>query len=331
MNKRNTNAYKNVKKALDTLKEIEGCFKKILKEYDNGTSTPPSQVCAQNGIDYSRLKRLLNSEIFNNIYTDELIRSSDLQLPEMDPYEMLYRAVLKIDDTTPVEFPVDLIQTVDWLLENVLIEKERNVIILRFGFSEDDGFVSLEETGKTLGLSTERVRQIEARSLRLLRHPNKSKLLKDGLTKAKELDEMKKMTIRHIKEESSKRLKEYEKELENKNYNINGVNIPDLIVTLKQVGIDELDLSPRPYNALLRHNNASSHHRVRNIYDLIVISGYEFVRIRDLGKVSQKEVIEKLNQYLCKFNTTRDELRELLGVDDESDKIINHYHGDWTE
>ena len=89
MNKRNTNAYKNVKKALDTLKEIEGCFKKILKEYDNGTSTPPSQVCAQNGIDYSRLKRLLNSEIFNNIYADELIRSSDLQLPE---YNLLYRA-----------------------------------------------------------------------------------------------------------------------------------------------------------------------------------------------------------------------------------------------
>ena len=34
---------------------------------------------------------------------------------------------------------------------------------------------------------------------------------------------------------------------------------------------------------------------------------------------------------ISKFNTTRDELRELLGVDDESDKIINHYHGDWTE
>lgn len=325
MNKRNLTAYNNVKTALESLKKIESCFEKILKEYNEGTSTPPSQVCAENGIDYPRLKILLNSHAFNNIYTDGLIKPSNLQLPEMDPYEKLYREVLQIDDNIAVEFPADLIQTVDWLLDNVLIEKERKVIILRFGFSEDDGFATLEETGKSLGLSTERVRQIERRSIRLLRHPNKARILKDGIIKSKEDDEVKEMKLKYAKEESKKRLKEYEEEAENKNCSINGVDIPDLIVALKQRGIDELELSVRPFNALLRHN-------IRNMYDLVVIPNYEFEnRIRDLGKISQKEVIEKLNQYLNKFNTTRDEVREILGVDDESDKIINRYHGDWTE
>ena len=63
MNKRNLKAYNNIKTALESLKKIEFCFKNILKEFDKGTPTPPSQVCAQNEIDYSRLKRLLKSLI----------------------------------------------------------------------------------------------------------------------------------------------------------------------------------------------------------------------------------------------------------------------------
>lgn len=58
-----------------------------MKEFDEGTSAPPSQVCAENGIDYSRLKILLKSYAFNNIYTHGLIKPSNLELPEMDPYE----------------------------------------------------------------------------------------------------------------------------------------------------------------------------------------------------------------------------------------------------
>lgn len=324
-NKRNSKAYESVKTALETLEKIEFCFEKILKEFDEGTSAPPSQVCAENGIVYSRLKILLKSYAFNNIYTHGLIKPSNLELPEMDPYEKLYREVFQIKDNIPAEFPVDLIQTVDWILDNVLNKQQREVIILRFGFSEDDGFLTYEETGKSIGISGERVRQIEAKAIRQLRYPEKSKLLRDGMIKTKELEAIKEMTLKRAKEESEKRLRESEKDVENKNYNIDGVDIPDLIIALKQRSISELDLTVRAFNALLGHN-------IRNIYDLVVIENYEFRRrIRNLGKVSQKEVIEKLNQYLNKFGTTRDGIREILGVDDESDRIINHYHGDWTE
>ncbi|KRO00514.1 RNA polymerase sigma factor RpoD [Companilactobacillus kimchiensis] len=68
-------------------------------------------------------------------------------------------------------------------LENVLdtlTDREENVLRLRFGL--DDGRTrTLEEVGKVFGVTRERIRQIEAKALRKLRHPSRSKQLKDFL------------------------------------------------------------------------------------------------------------------------------------------------------
>ena len=68
-------------------------------------------------------------------------------------------------------------------LEDVLetlTDREENVLRLRFGL--DDGRNrTLEEVGKVFGVTRERIRQIEAKALRKLRHPSRSKQLKDFL------------------------------------------------------------------------------------------------------------------------------------------------------
>ena len=62
-----------------------------------------------------------------------------------------------------------------------LTERERQVVKLRFGL-EDRRARTLEEVGKEFNVTRERIRQIEAKALRKLRHPSRSKRLKDFLT-----------------------------------------------------------------------------------------------------------------------------------------------------
>lgn len=63
---------------------------------------------------------------------------------------------------------------------SLLTEREQKVIRLRFGL--DDGKVrTLEEVGKVFDVTRERIRQIEAKALRKLRHPKRSEKLKDFL------------------------------------------------------------------------------------------------------------------------------------------------------
>ncbi|MGB9847447.1 MAG: sigma-70 family RNA polymerase sigma factor, partial [Desulfotomaculales bacterium] len=61
-----------------------------------------------------------------------------------------------------------------------LTDREQKVLRLRFGL--DDGRArTLEEVGQRFGVTRERIRQIEAKTLRKLRHPSRSKKLKDYL------------------------------------------------------------------------------------------------------------------------------------------------------
>lgn len=79
------------------------------------------------------------------------------------------------DAATTTMLRDQLFQTLD-----LLSEREEKVIRLRFGL--DDGKVrTLEEVGKVFDVTRERIRQIEAKALRKLRHPKRSDKLKDFL------------------------------------------------------------------------------------------------------------------------------------------------------
>ena len=82
-----------------------------------------------------------------------------------------------------IENPVDYITRVvlreqlDEVLDT-LTDREENVLRLRFGL--DDGKMrTLEDVGKVFNVTRERIRQIEAKALRKLRHPSRSKPLRD--------------------------------------------------------------------------------------------------------------------------------------------------------
>ena len=81
----------------------------------------------------------------------------------------------------PVNFAMDVLLH-DQLIEVIksLTEREQKVILLRFGL-EDGKPRTLEEVGKVFVITRERIRQIEAKALRKLRNPSKTKRLKDFL------------------------------------------------------------------------------------------------------------------------------------------------------
>ena len=59
-------------------------------------------------------------------------------------------------------------------------KREEKVLKLRFGLEDGRGR-TLEEVGKMFDVTRERIRQIEAKALRKLRHPSRSKKLRDYL------------------------------------------------------------------------------------------------------------------------------------------------------
>lgn len=87
------------------------------------------------------------------------------------------------DDNVPVPADAAAFTLLKEQLEEVLgtlTEREQKVLILRFGL-EDGRARTLEEVGKEFNVTRERIRQIEAKALRKLRHPSRSRKLKDYL------------------------------------------------------------------------------------------------------------------------------------------------------
>ncbi|MGY3725312.1 RNA polymerase primary sigma factor [Granulicatella balaenopterae] len=71
-------------------------------------------------------------------------------------------------------------EQLDEVLEQ-LTDREENVLRLRFGLDKNGEIRTLEQVGQVFGVTRERIRQIEAKALRKLRHPSRSKQLRDFL------------------------------------------------------------------------------------------------------------------------------------------------------
>jgi len=81
------------------------------------------------------------------------------------PMEMTYQAMMR--------------EQIDEVLAT-LSPREARILRMRFGLDSGRAY-TLEEVGLKFGLTRERIRQIEGKALRQLRHPHKARLLKDYL------------------------------------------------------------------------------------------------------------------------------------------------------
>lgn len=89
------------------------------------------------------------------------------------------------DSLTPDQFVEKSLrgEHIDDILKKFLQEKEEKIIRMRYGLTPYSKEMTLEEVGKEFGITRERVRQIEAKALRKIKHPSKSGILK-GFTES---------------------------------------------------------------------------------------------------------------------------------------------------
>ena len=115
----------------------------------------------------------VQNTLLNNTSLDTPIgEDGDTALLDMIPED----SVLSVEDQVAASVLGNIINE---LLET-LTERQRKVLELRFGL-KDGRERTLEEVGQVFGVTRERIRQIEAKALRKLRHPSRSRKIKDFL------------------------------------------------------------------------------------------------------------------------------------------------------
>lgn len=145
--------------------------------------------------------------------------------------------------------------------------------------------LNLQEIGKEIGLTKERIRQIINKGIRRLSHPSRLKILVEGYKNIKEV----KSLNENIQNELIRLRKEYAELLQIKTKEDISEEIKEVLTKPSSILIEELDLSSRIYNCLKRAN-------LNTIEDIIKLSGFELRKIRNLGLKSTKEIINKIQE-----------------------------------
>lgn len=315
--KRELNTNERLENALKMFNDIESCIQDILAEPEGIKGKAMTTICQEHGIDYLNLRKILSLSSFQNIYTDKVITADEIELPEMDPWEKLFRVVFGINKSEPIELPVDIEESIQYVMNQCLTDREQKILNARFGLIEEfDGDPTpmiLEDVGEKMSVTRGRIRQIEAKAIRKLRHPSRAKILRDGLTKFKETEAVKLAEIEMERAEAKKRVEEFKKQLEERRQNVDGMS--ELVEVLKEDKLDALNLPVRAYNALIRTR------KIKTVYDVVTTPDSELVRIRNLGRHSYHIIKTSLNEYLNEFGVTLSDVRTSLGVKIEDSEI----------
>ena len=155
---------------VETINKLIRVSRQLLQE--EGREPTPDEIAEEMGISVEKVREILKIAQEPVSLETPIGEEEDSHLGDFIPDD---------DAPAPAEaaaFSMLKEQLVDVL--GTLTEREQKVLKLRFGL-EDGRARTLEEVGKKFDVTRERIRQIEAKALRKLRHPTRSKKLKDYL------------------------------------------------------------------------------------------------------------------------------------------------------
>ena len=155
---------------VETINKLVRVQRQLLQEL--GRDPLPEEIGEEMGIPSEKVREILRIAQEPVSLATPIGEEEDSHLGDFIP-----------DEDAPAPAEVASFQLLREQLEEVLTSltpREQKVLKLRFGL-EDGRARTLEEVGKEFGVTRERIRQIEAKALRKLRHPTRSKKLKDYL------------------------------------------------------------------------------------------------------------------------------------------------------
>ena len=152
---------------IETINRLLQTSRQLLKEL--GREPYPEEIAERMDLQVLKVRRILRL----------MKQTLSLETPIGDDEESSLGDFIE-DEKSPSPadnaIDADLSHQTDIALES-LTPREQKVLKMRFGIGERQDY-TLEEVGKVLGVTRERVRQIEAKAIRRLRHPTRAKLLK---------------------------------------------------------------------------------------------------------------------------------------------------------
>lgn len=155
---------------VETINKVVRTERQLIQEF--GREPTPEEIAERMGVSEAKVREIKKIAQEPVSLETPIGEEEDSHLGDFLPDE---------DAPAPAEAASNsLMRELIWELLDTLTEREAMVLRLRFGL--DDGNPrTLEEVGKVFNVTRERIRQIEAKALRKLRHPSRSKKLKDFL------------------------------------------------------------------------------------------------------------------------------------------------------
>lgn len=156
---------------VETINKLIRISRKLMQE--QGREPAAEEIAKEMEIEPSKVREIMKISQ----------KTTSLETPIGDEDDS-YLGDFIADESQPSPYDVTSIkmlkENVDEVLES-LSEREAKVLKMRFGLEESKRSMTLEEVGREFGVTRERIRQIEAKALRKLKHPSQRKKLQDYL------------------------------------------------------------------------------------------------------------------------------------------------------
>lgn len=156
---------------VETINKLVRISRKLMQEL--GREPAPEEIAKEMEIHPEKVREILKISQ----------KTTSLETPIGDD-EDSYLGDFIPDETQPSPYDATSIKMLKENVEEVLdslSEREAKVLKMRFGLDENKRPMTLEEVGREFGVTRERIRQIEAKALRKLKHPSQRKKLQDYL------------------------------------------------------------------------------------------------------------------------------------------------------